>query len=220
MLKIEDKDLSQIVTARYLAEPSDLFFKTYKFVCEKQEKYFQEEFPTYLIPYVLSTWQSYSFPRMLPMVRQSLANLKIGTIKETGELYCEPCKEGYEIFQGRTNLFMHDTENGSNKGYCVQTLVGLLNELGMKGEECKTCKWFVNWIGTQEAAQRRLDKFIKEQEQRSLNSDPRYNILNYYVTLIRLQMDLKIKQLLNLTEKQPTVEELEEARKKLELDSS
>ena len=90
----------------------------------------------------------------------------------------------------------------------------------MKGEECKTCKWFVNWIGTQEAAQRRLDNFIKEQEQRSLNSDPRYSILNYYVTLIRLQMDLKIKQLLELTEKNPSKEDLEKAREDTRLDKT
>ena len=211
LLKIQDKDLSQVVTARFLAEPTDLFFQTYKFVCERQEEYFQTAFPSYFIPYALSKWESYSFPRMLPMERQSLANLKIGIQKQTGEAYCEPCKEGYEIFKGRNYYFQNDPE-GSNKGYCVQTLIALLNELGMKGEECKTCKWFVNWIGTQEAAQRRLDNFRKEQDQRSLNSDPRYNILNYYMTLIRLQMDLKLKQFLELTEKNPSEEDLEKAR--------
>lgn len=219
LLKIQDKDLSQVVTARFLAEPSDLFFQTYKFVCERQEEYFQTAFPSYFIPYVLSDWQTYSFYRILPIVRQSLANLKIGILKKTGELYCEPCKEGYEIFKGRTNYFKHDKENGYNKGYCVQTLISLLNELGLKGEDCKTCKWFVNWVGSQEAAQRRIDNFIKEQEQRSLNSDPRYNILNYYITLIRLKIDLKLKQLLELTEKSPSKEDLEKARQDTYFDS-
>ena len=59
---------------------------------------------------------------------------------------------------------------------CVKKLDALLEEAGILEEE-KGKPWYVNFIGTWEQAQRRLDLFEKEMERLRLIGDKKYNFL-------------------------------------------
>ena len=179
----------------------------YHDLCKLQEDYFLTQRPnTYrAIPYALSEWQKYQpIPWLLPLVPQSLKDLKV--IETDGEIDCIPCQGGYERFKGRTWSFQHDINGKNNYGMCVRRLDSLIEELDL-GPNYKKTPWYVNWVGSMEAAQRRLDKYVEYQQQLSDSGDERYNIITYYVNLIRLRTDLAIKKYFNVSENAPTEKE-------------
>ena len=189
------RNLTELVLKQY---PENVLLDAYKHLCERQENYFKRlalrNKPT--VPYVLSDYEEGNLPRLLPMTPQSMKHLEIN--KDT--LDCIPCKKGHERYRGYTNAIFHkdkfDPDN--NVAYCVQTLDDLLEELGLQDQ--KKLPYYVQWVGTAEAAQRRLDEYMKVQQQYFDSNDARYDMVTYYTTLIRLWADKKIKELANYTE--------------------
>jgi hypothetical protein len=171
-----------------------LLLDAYEYLCKEQENYFQilalKNKP--YVPYLLSDFEK-SFPRLLPLTPQSMKYLKVN--KDTYD--CIPCKEGHERYLGYNKFSQHDREQNKNVGYCVQTLEDLLSDLGV--EDFKDLPWFVQWVGVAETAQKRLDDFKKTQQRYYDNGDNRYDMVNYYVTVVQLSADIALKKWANYT---------------------
>ena len=195
-----------------LESPNFLLRRAYEIMCEMQEKHFKAQVKQLYFPYAFSSWGEFEetqVPRMLPLTAQSLADLRL----DGDNLECTACKEGSETFYGKTYLQgkSPEDERKNYTGMCVKKLDALLEEAGILEEE-KGKPWYVNFIGTWEQAQRRLDLFEKEMERLRLIGDKKYNFLNYYSKRFILYIDVAVKKLLDLsTVKSETTEEQTES---------
>jgi len=194
---------------------------TYHKLCDEQEMFFMKQKVS--VPYLLSEWdKEQPLPWWLPMKRQSLANLRIiindfpdeqGKIVEG--LDCIPCTEGYERYRGSLatvgGLFQN-AKYDSNKnllhgtqGYCVQRLDSLLQEVKLDPDYYKTLPWYLKWLGSVEQAEKRLKKYRENQQMLYDSNSPNYDFLDYYMTILILRMDVALKRMYGLTEKQSGV---------------
>ena len=188
-----------------------LLQRAYELLCEEQEKHFQKKINEYNFPYAFSEWgmnEKVSIPRLLPLSAQSMSTLTLA--KEGGRPECRPCKKGTEVFYGRgyaMGKLERDDEKGNHTGLCIKLLDSLLEEAGILDEE-KGQPWYVNFIGTWQQAERRLEKFEEVQEKLRLSGSALYNFIDYYSKKFILYVDIAIKKLFDIsTAARDTLEE-------------
>lgn len=129
-----------------------------------------------------------------------IANKK-GQIKKDGKALAKTAIKVVSLGQAgnakRKKRFVTDKDN---TGRCVRRMDDLLEELGIDPQDVKNLPWYIQWVGTAEQAQRRIDRFKESQQEMYDNGDERYDIINYYVTLIQLNADYYLKKMLIVPE--------------------
>jgi len=176
-----------------------MFMQAYEWVVRKQEKKllsFKE-----WVPYSFSAWGANGgfLPSFLHHTPQSMANLNIRLLGNRP--ISNACPQKYETYYGATFLLQNnerDPNKRNDRGLCTQFIDDLLNELGMNPEEERNNPWYVNWIGTWQQAERRLNAFKKKQTEMYDNGDPNYSFLNYMWNLLTLKLDYWVKKMFNV----------------------
>ena len=194
-----------------------MFAEAYAFVCRQQElrlRAFRET-----IPYTFSEYMTKKvyFPRLLRHMPQSLSELNIRQ-QDDGKPFCSACKKGYETYYGATaGLFNaergeqksdngHVVSGGNDTGLCVRQLDDLLAEAGLDPATESNNPWYINFVGTWQQAQRRLDAYKKSQQVLYDTNDPRYSWVDYYWRWLLLKVDLEIKRLAGISDVPPTLD--------------
>jgi len=201
---------------------ADLLASMYKKMCDLQENHMLKA-SAWGINYALEIAEGEKIPRLMGIIPQSLRTLVI--FKDGNKLDCIPCKKGYRRFYGRDKWGMvlkigdvisedktaagyvksqEIVTDNDNQGRCVRIMDDLLEELGIDPQDAKGLPWYVRWVGTAEQAQRRIDRFKESQQEMYDNGDERYDIVNYYVTLIQLNADYYLKKMLIVPEVERT----------------
>jgi len=177
-----------------------MFMQAYEWVVRKQEQKllgFKE-----WVPYSFSAWGASGgfLPSFLHHTPQSMANLNIRMLGNRP--ICNACPQKYETYYGAKWSMQNkerDPEKGNDRGLCTQFIDDLLNEMGMDPEEERNNPWYINWIGTWQQAERRLDLFKKKQQEMYDNGDPNYSFLNYMWQLLTLKLDYWVKKMFNVS---------------------
>tara|TARA_B110000008_G_scaffold32575_1_gene29009 strand:+ start:21057 stop:24272 length:3216 start_codon:yes stop_codon:yes gene_type:complete len=205
----------------------DMFVQAYVFICREQEKRLKAYKET--TPYTFSEFgkgKKVWFPRLLHHVPQSLSELNIRT--ENGKPFCSACQKGYTTYYGSTwylqNKVREDIKwnedetlvvsGGNDRGLCVQLLDDLLREAGIDPNAESNNPWYIDFVGTWQQAQKRLDAYKAKQQEMYDSNDPRYSWVEYYWHWLILKVDLVIKKLAGISDVEPSVDlpapELEE----------
>ena len=202
-----------------------MFTQAYVYVCKKQEEKLKS-YNTEKIPYTFSDYGLKSsgkkvlFPRLLPHVPQTLANLNIRSNPDA-PMECSACQKGYNTYYGyypttwqnkpRQKVKWNEDETkvvsgGNDTGLCVQELDDLLREAGFDPNAQTNNPWYIDFVGTWQQAQRRLDAFKEKQQELYDLGDPRYSWVDYYYKWLILKVDLVIKKLANISDVDSTAE--------------
>ena len=181
-------------------------------------------------PYTFSEWGRKSkyklaFPRLLNHVPQSLSHLNIRKNEEEQKAKpeCSACQKGYITYYGNTMFFGHavkeDVEfwedgfeekdgdirfkseyksGGNTTALCIQQLDDLLKAAGVDMNSKNP--WYIEWVGTWQQAQKRLDEFKKKQQELYDIGDPRYNWVDYYYKWLILKVDVAVKKFADISD--------------------
>lgn len=193
----------------------NMFSRAYIYLCTAQEKYLKQKSNRLLgNPYTFSEWSLEDpdlprFPMIFNKVPQSLANLNIRKNNKRPE--CSACQKGYETFYGNTWLRGKSTREpvkldkdgnyvsgGNSEAQCIQQLDDLLKTAGVKKDS--TNPWYIDFVGTWQQAQTRLDDFKKKQQELYDIGDPRYDWVDYYYKWILLKVDVAIKKFADISD--------------------
>ena len=195
----------------------NMFSRAYIYLCTAQENYLKQKSNRLLgNPYTFSEWSLEDpdlprFPMIFNKVPQSLANLNIRKNENRPE--CSACQKGYETFYGNTWLKGKSTREpvkldkdgnylsgGNSEAQCIQQLDDLLKTAGVKKDS--TNPWYIDFVGTWQQAQTRLDDFKKKQQELYDIGDPRYDWVDYYYKWILLKVDVAIKKFADISDAQ------------------
>ena len=202
----------------------NMFCRAYVYLCTAQENYLKQKSKRLLgNPYTFSEWslkQDSSkprFPMIFNKVPQSLANLNIRKNNDKPE--CSACQKGYKTFYGNTWLkgeaprepvVLDEDGNyvsgGNSEAQCIQQLDDLLKTAGVDMDSKNP--WYIDFIGTWQQAQKRLDDFKKKQQELYDIGDPRYDWVDYYYKWIILKVDVAIKKFADISDAQEGQEAL------------
>ena len=95
---------------------------------------------------------------------------------------------------------------GNDKGLCVQLLDDLLKEAGIDANSESNNPWYIDFVGTWQQAQKRLDMFKSKQQEMYDTNDPRYSWVDYYWHWLILKVDVVIKKLAGISDIDPSVD--------------
>jgi len=193
----------------------NMFSRAYIYLCTAQEKYLKQKSNRLLgNPYTFSEWSLEDpelprFPMIFNKVPQSLANLNIRKNKNRPE--CSACQKGYKTFYGNTwwkkeapiepvklDKDGNYLSGGNSEAQCIQQLDDLLKMAGVKKDS--TNPWYIDFVGTWQQAQQRLDDFKKKQQELYDIGDPRYDWVDYYYKWILLKVDVAIKKFADISD--------------------
>ena len=174
----------------------------YEWICQTQEARLNHMFGKEMIHWSFSEWGASGgfMPSLLAHRGQSMKHLNIRL--ENNKEVCSACPKDYMTYYGATwysavNKKRPKTLKANASGICTQYIDEIADVLELTEEE-KRNPWWLNWVGTWEQAQRRLDAYKKKQQEMYDNSDPRYSWIDYYLNLLILQVDLWVKKLFNV----------------------
>ena len=173
----------------------------YEWVCKKQESHLKSMFRKETIHWSFSEWGASGgfMPSLLGHTAQSMEHLNIRLIGKNKKPVCSACPKDYMAYYG-ANWYAVNKKRGLKKNYsgiCTQYIDQIAEILELT-EEDKNNPWWLNWVGTWQQAQRRLDAYKKKQQEMYDNADPRYSFVDYYMNLMVLQVDLWVKKLFNV----------------------
>lgn len=152
-------------------------------------------------------------PWTLSLERQSLANINLrygGGAGDKTTIYCSTCPDGYTTSLDGGETFpterrelteideLRNTERG-NSGMCVQTLYSKILSLGFTKQDLKNGP-FLNWIGTWQQTQRRLERFQEDAQLRYDRGDGSFTWVTYLKRLFFLKVDVYLRWMANLSD--------------------
>ena len=201
----------------------NMFSRAYIYLCTAQENYLKQKSNRLLgNPYTFSEWSLEDddlprFPRIFNKVPQSLANLNIRKNNKRPE--CSACQKGYNTFYGNTwfkgkapkqPVKLDEDGNyvsgGNSEAQCIQQFDDLLKTAGVNADTGNP--WYIDFVGTWQQAQQRLDDFKKKQQELYDIGDPRYDWVDYYYKWILLKVDVAIKKFADISDAQEGQEAL------------
>ena len=173
----------------------------YEWVCKRQESHLKSMFSKETINWSFSEWGASGgfMPSLLRHAAQSMEHLNI-RLNGNKKPVCSACPKDYMVYYGANWYAVNKKRDPTKKNYsgiCTQYLDEIANLLEMT-EEDRNNPWWLNWVGTWQQAQRRLDAYKKKQQEMYDNVDPRYSFVDYYMNLMILQVDLWVKKLFNV----------------------
>lgn len=196
-----------------------MFSQAYVYLCTAQENYLKQKSQRLLgNPYTFTDWSLTDaskprFPMLYNKVPQSLAHLNIRKNVEQQQQRpeCSACQKGYITFYGNS-WFKGKAEKqpvkldkngnyvsgGNSEAQCIQQLDDLLKTAGVKMNSKNP--WYVDFVGTWQQAQKRLDDFKKKQSELYDVGDPRYDWVDYYYKWIILKVDVAIKKFADISD--------------------
>jgi hypothetical protein len=183
--------------------------KIYETICQNQE----QKLTAYKewVPYTLSRSTKTIFPRFLHHQPQSLSELNIRLLN--GLPTCSACSRGYETYYGATKTMQNaerDPKRRNDRGLCVRLLDDILQEAGVNPDEERNNPWYINFIGTWQQAERRLNAFKQKQQEMFDDNDPAYSFVDYYYGLLMMKLDYSIKYMANISNQTEASERTEE----------
>ena len=174
----------------------------YEWVCKKQESHLKSMFRKETIHWSFSEWGASGgfMPSLLGHTAQSMEHLNIRLIGKNKKPVCSACPKDYMAYYGANWYAVNkkrDIKWKNYSGICTQYIDQIADILELTEEE-KNNPWWLNWVGTWQQAQRRVDAYKKKQQEMYDNADPRYSFVDYYMNLMILQVDLWVKKLFNV----------------------
>ena len=174
----------------------------YEWVCKRQESHLKSMFSKETINWSFSEWGASGgfMPSLLRHAAQSMEHLNIRLIGNNKKAVCSACPKDYMAYYGANWYAVNkkrDLKLKNYSGICTQYIDEIADMLELTEEE-KNNPWWLNWVGTWQQAQRRLDAYKKKQQEMYDNVDPRYSFVDYYMNLMILQVDLWVKKLFNV----------------------
>ena len=172
----------------------------YEWVCRTQETHLKSLFKAERIHWSFSEWGASGgfMPSLLGHEAQSMEHLNVRLVGNTP--VCSACPKQYMTYYGANWYAVNkerDSEQKNYSGICTQYIDEIADLLELTEAE-KNNGWWLNWVGTWQQAQRRLNAYKKKQQEMYDNSDPRYSFVEYYMNLMILQVDLWVKKLFNV----------------------
>ena len=174
----------------------------YEWVCKRQESHLKSMFSKETIHWSFSEWGASGgfMPSLLGHTAQSMEHLNIRLIGNNKKAVCSACPKDYMAYYGANWYAVNkkrDLKLKNYSGICTQYIDEIADMLELTEEE-KNNPWWLNWVGTWQQAQRRVDAYKKKQQEMYDNADPRYSFVDYYMNLMILQVDLWVKKLFNV----------------------
>jgi len=174
----------------------------YEWVCKKQESHLKGMFRKETVHWSFSEWGASGgfMPSLLGHTAQSMEHLNIRLIGKNKKPVCSACPKDYMAYYGANWYAVNkkrDLKWKNYSGICTQYIDQIADILELTEEE-KNNPWWLNWVGTWQQAQRRVDAYKKKQQEMYDNADPRYSFVDYYMNLMILQVDLWVKKLFNV----------------------